>query len=92
MKSTQNSSRQSIDETLEIRTLRVALSTSYDMNELRVLASDMSVDWDNIAGETKDVKVTELIKFMKRRGTLSRLINTVNEDRGDLLSSYQVGI
>lgn len=84
--------RQSIDETLEIRTLRVALSTSYDMNELRVLASDMSVDWDNIAGETKDVKVTELIKFMKRRGTLSRLINTVNEDRGELLSSYQVGI
>lgn len=73
---------------LDVRTLRLALDAAYDLNELRVLVADINLDWDNIAGETKDLKISELIKLTTRRGSLSRLINIVIEERGEMFAEF----
>mgnify|MGYP003564906791 CR=1 FL=1 len=73
---------------VDFRAIRLALSSAFDLRELKILVSDLGVDWDNIAGEIKDEKIIELLWYMKRRGKLEELILIVNEERDGLLEAY----
>ena len=55
------------------------------MEELRVLAFTIEIDYDNIHGEIKDVKIIELIKFCKRKNILDVLISQINIDTNNAL-------
>ncbi len=77
---------------IDMRALRFALSGAFDLGELRILVSDLGIDWDNVAGRTKDERIVELLWFMKRRDSMSRLINTVNEDRPGLLATFDANV
>ncbi|WP_368731658.1 hypothetical protein [Rhodobium orientis] len=56
---------------------------------MRILVSDLGIDWDNIPGRIKDERIVELIWYLERRQSLSRLISLVNEERPDLLSTFE---
>jgi 5'-methylthioadenosine/S-adenosylhomocysteine nucleosidase len=70
------------------RGLRFALGKAYDLEELKVLAFDLGVDWDEIAGERKSVKIVGLIQYLNKRQSLHRLIQAVNAERDGLLMAY----
>ena len=59
------------------------------MAELRVLASDINVDWEEIRGDTKSERIVELIAYLKRRSRLTELIAIVKIDRAELLQTFE---
>ncbi len=73
---------------VDFRAIRLALSSAFDLRELKILVSDLGLDWDNIAGDIKDEKIIELLWYMKRRAKLEKLIGLVNEERDGLLDAY----
>jgi nucleoside phosphorylase len=70
------------------RALRLSLSAAFSVSELKVLVSDLEVDWDDIQGQTKSERIVELIQYMKRRGRMPALIALVKRERPGLLESY----
>lgn len=73
---------------IDFRGLRVVLGEVYDLSELKVLCSDLGIDWDEIAGSRKSEKIADLLQWLKRRKRLSDLITMVNKDRDNLLAAY----
>lgn len=73
---------------VDFRAIRLALSGAFDLRELKILTSDLGIDWDNIAGEIKDEKIVELLWYMKRRSKLEELFEMVNQERDGLLAAY----
>ncbi len=74
---------------VDFRAIRLALSSAFDLRELKILSSDLGVDWDNIAGgDVKDEKIVELLWYMKRRNNLNKLIDAVKQERPGLLDAY----
>jgi hypothetical protein len=55
----------------------------FDMEELRLLAFALQVDWDELDGYRKSTKIQSLIEWMKRRQRLPELIATLHEERAD---------
>lgn len=74
---------------VDMRALRFLLGRAFDLSELRVLVSDLGIDWDNIPGRIKDERIVELIWYMERRQSLSSLISLVNEERPNLLETFE---
>jgi nucleoside phosphorylase len=73
------------------RALRLALSAAFSLPELRVLVSDLEVDWDEVPGQTKSERIVELIWYMKRRGRMAVLVASVKKERPGLLESHDPG-
>lgn len=73
---------------VDFRAIRLVLSSAFDLRELKILVSDLGIDWDNIAGDIKDEKIIELLWYMKRRGKFEELIILVNQERDGLLDAY----
>jgi len=73
---------------VDFRALRLAVSTAFDLRELKILASDLQVDWDNVAGQIKDEKIVEFIWYMQRRNRIQELIDIVKNERPGLLEAY----
>jgi nucleoside phosphorylase len=76
---------------VDFRALRLALSAAFDLRELRILVSDLGLDWDNIAGEIKDERIVELLWHLNRRARLHQLIEVVRAERPGLLDAYTPG-
>lgn len=53
---------------------RKGLVESFNIAELKLLCADLSIDFENIAGESKEAKAQELIDFLKHRGQLEELL------------------
>jgi hypothetical protein len=67
--------------------LRDILVESFSMSELRDICFDLSIDFDDLPGESKRVKVIELIGFLQRRGRLDDLVRLVLTHRPHLTLS-----
>jgi nucleoside phosphorylase len=76
------------DSGVDLRALRLALSAAFDLRELKILISDLGLDWDNIAGDIKDEKIVELLRYMNRRAGLDQLVALVRAERPGLLDAY----
>jgi hypothetical protein len=63
---------------LDTTTLRRRLNDRLNMAELKILVHDLGLDLDNLAGETKEGKLLELLDYMERQGQLSRLVDHLN--------------
>lgn len=61
--------------------LRETIVKSYSMSELKVLCSDIGVDFEELAGEDKALKAQELIQYLDRRQQLSILITYCSKTR-----------
>jgi nucleoside phosphorylase len=64
------------------------LTQAYDMGELKVLVFHLQEDWDEIPGDTKSLRVVNLIQYMQRRRKVDRLVERVKKERPDLLETY----
>lgn len=53
----------------------------FDMGELKRLCFELSIDYEDIDGETKTLIVLELIGYCKRRGRLQELIERARRHR-----------
>lgn len=73
---------------IDFRALRITLSKTYNMKELKSLCFDLNINWDEIAGSTLSEKIIELLSYLDRRSSLDNLINIVNKDRDNILSTY----
>jgi hypothetical protein len=61
--------------------VRHALNHYFNIEELRALAFDVGVEWDNLPGSRKEDKARELVLFLDRRGQMELLIRTIRENR-----------
>lgn len=64
-----------------MRDLRRAIEQHFDLDELHAVAFDLSIDWDDLSGQTKPIKVQSLIMHLARRGRLSELATVLTEER-----------
>jgi hypothetical protein len=69
---------------VEAGDLYAILDTRFDMEELRTLCFQLSVDFDNLRGEGKSSKVRELIKYLERRDRLPNLFPEMKKLRPDI--------
>jgi hypothetical protein len=61
--------------------LNKAISRHYNIEELRLLAAELLVDWDSIPGESKQIKILELIGYLNRRKEISKLLAIIRKER-----------
>jgi hypothetical protein len=64
------------------RALRKILNDQFSANELADLCMDLELDYENIAGDTKEAKARELVLYLQRRGQLDRLVAAIRAVRG----------
>ena len=61
--------------------LRQLMSGYFDLDELRQLAFDLNVDWDEVAGEAKSTKIVVLVGMLERNGRLAELMTALQAQR-----------
>lgn len=61
--------------------LRDQMNQYFSVSELRTLCFDLGIDYEDLAGSTKQLKVIELIGFVQRRGILDNLIKLLASQR-----------
>jgi hypothetical protein len=64
--------------------LRRTLDTSFDEEELKALCFDIGVEWDQLGGQTKQGKITNLIEHLVRRGNIGALTTWLRINRPDV--------
>jgi len=65
--------------------LRSLLTDRMDLDEIRVLCFDLKVDYDNLGGDKKAMKVIDLIELFSKSDRLHILIDYVRKVRPDLV-------
>jgi tetratricopeptide (TPR) repeat protein len=66
------------------RELRRLLRGRLDQEELRSLACDLDVDYDDLRGEGKTAKIRDLVAYLQRRNRLGEIFAYLEENRPDL--------
>jgi predicted RNase H-like nuclease (RuvC/YqgF family) len=66
---------------LDIMKLRKALTTRFDEDELRLLATDLGIKWDDIEGKTLSVRALDLLAYCERRDAVGALAAAVRKTR-----------
>jgi hypothetical protein len=64
-----------------VQAIKRTLMELFDIEELEALAFDLGIDWDNLRGTNKELKVQTLINYHKGRGKLKSLIAEILEKR-----------
>jgi TIR domain/Effector-associated domain 7 len=72
------------DTTAHASALRRMLVERFDLEELRTLCSDLSIDYDALRGEGKEARARELIAYLQRRRQLDRLTSYIRQHRPDI--------
>lgn len=60
---------------------RQLISRHFDAEELKILCFDLDIDYDNLPGERKDLKVIELIDHLRSRKRIPDLVKVLNNAR-----------
>lgn len=64
-----------------LRDLRLLISQHFNLDELHLLAFDLNVDWDELAGTQKSMKIQELIIYLGQHGRLENLAEILRQER-----------
>src|SRR5215510_2782237 len=72
------------DATAHASALRRILVERFDLEELRTLCSDLSIDYDALRGEGKEARARELIAHLQRRRQLDQLTSYIRQHRPDI--------
>ena len=70
-----------------LSTLREILTARLSETDLRTLAFDIGVSYENINGENLQTRIVELITYCERRGMIDKLMTRLRELRPDLIGS-----
>ncbi|MCA9996928.1 MAG: tetratricopeptide repeat protein [Anaerolineales bacterium] len=63
--------------------LRAALEQHFNLEELQRLCFELSLDYENLAGSTKEAKTMSLVEYAQRHNRLSALLSYVQTARPD---------
>ncbi|MCQ3930843.1 MAG: hypothetical protein DPW16_10325 [Chloroflexi bacterium] len=77
-----------LEDIIEFRILRLAISAGFDIEELKVMCADLGIDWEEVAGKGKTMWIVELIKYVERRSRIQDLLNIIRRERPGLLEAY----
>lgn len=66
--------RPSTGELRRRQSLREMMAGAFGLDELRALAFDLAIDYDNLPGESKEVKVISLLEAVERQDRLGIFI------------------
>ncbi len=69
---------------IESISLRQQITKSFNVGELKTLCFNLSIDYENLIGETKEDKVRELILLMRRKERFQALLNQCRELRPNI--------
>jgi len=72
------------DATAHASVLRRILVERFDLEELRTLCFDLSVDYDALGGEGKEARARELIAYLQRRRQLDQVTSYIRQHRPDI--------
>jgi tetratricopeptide (TPR) repeat protein len=61
--------------------LREKLVEAFNLDELRTLAQDLKVDYEQLPGQTKGAVARELVNYLQRRGRLNDLLERCHQLR-----------
>src|SRR5690606_37552061 len=67
------------------QTLWHALNEGYNDEELRDLCFELSIDYENLAGDTRSAKARELVLYARRHDLTAALVERVMAGRPHLL-------
>ncbi len=67
-----------------LRNIGVALANRFNDEELRNLASDLGIDYDDLVGDIQDTKARSLVKFLYRRNRMEELLEEGKASRPDI--------
>lgn len=76
--------------TIDLKELLDTLDRKLNAPEARDLAFDLSLDWDNLRGETKRERLRDLLDVTWRRGQMAELLDAVHRRRPDVLPEIPV--
>ncbi len=79
-----NKNFKSITSNMEIKDLSNALNDNFDLKELKEICFTLGIDYDNLSGENKSIKVIEIIGYLKRRSELDKLILLIRQLRPNI--------
>jgi Effector-associated domain 7/prokaryotic YEATS domain len=68
----------------DLKALRLGISETFDWKELQVACFDLGIEFQNLAGDTLDLKVVELIRYGTRHGMLQDIVGYVRKARPNL--------
>jgi tetratricopeptide (TPR) repeat protein len=74
----------SSQEAVSRAALRSILEQSFSLDEIKALAFELGVDYDNIAGDSLSVKVRELIQLFERINRLNLLLSYIRKVRPNI--------
>jgi Effector-associated domain 7 len=61
------------------------LVDKFSLDEIEQLAFQIKIDFDQIAGNTKQSKARELVQYLERRSRLGELVNAIRTERPGLI-------
>jgi DNA polymerase III delta prime subunit len=79
--STQTANWRQTAPTTELTTLRRQIEAHFNLDELLILAFDLGLNYENLAGETLTRKIHALIELCQRHGRLPDLISHLRQNR-----------
>ncbi len=66
--------------------LHEILNDNFDLNQLRIIAGRIGLDWDNLRGDTKEVKAFEIVIESNRSKIVTALVKEIEKRRPGVLS------
>ena len=63
--------------------LKNLMEDAFNLDELTVIAFELEVDWESLAGNTRPLKIIALISYFQRRGQLDKLLTVLQQHRPD---------
>jgi hypothetical protein len=74
----------------ETSKLRIAIRDAFSDSELELFCKDLEVNYDDMKGDTKDLRIQSLIDYFRRRNQYERLVRKVLEERPHLGEEKEV--
>ena len=68
-------------EQLNFGPLRQQMSQAFNLDDLRTLCFDLGIEYEDLAGETKQAKIISLIEYTQRHNRLPHLLETLAKVR-----------
>lgn len=76
---------------IDKRQLRKIIDEHFNESELKDLAFELGIEYDNLEGRTKSNRVISLVEYARRHGLTDKLIGLVEEEREGVLPDGVAG-
>ena len=68
----------------DLAALRLGISSTFSLDEIKLASFDLGIDYENLEGGTKDIKIVSMIEYARRHGMMQELVAYVQNARPNL--------